>query len=81
MGGAAVVAPFLSSVREVRGEDASPPRRLVIFYTHNGCITDKWWLSLEDGAAPAADTFTGTTLEPLESLLQEAAPAARLPLR
>jgi hypothetical protein len=64
VGGVALATPFLSSLREARGQDPTPPRRLVIFYTHNGCITDRWWPALEDGAL-AADTFDGTTLEVL----------------
>ena len=36
----------------------------MIFYTHNGCITDKWWPALEDGPLKA-DTFSETTLEVL----------------
>jgi hypothetical protein len=60
-GGAAVLAPFLGSLREVRGQEAQAPRRLVIFFTHNGCITDKWWPALEDGPL-SADTFAQTTL-------------------
>jgi hypothetical protein len=63
-GGAALAAPFLSSLREARGEPVAPPKRLVIFYTPQGCITDRWWPALEDGPL-AADTFRGTTLEVL----------------
>ncbi len=60
----ALAAPFLGSLREARGEPAAPPKRLVIFYTPQGCITDKWWPALEDGPL-VADTFLGTTLEVL----------------
>lgn len=63
--GVSLAVPFLSSLREVRGEEVMPPKRLVIFHTPNGCITDKWWPALEHGAL-AADTFDGTTLDVLQ---------------
>jgi hypothetical protein len=62
--GVALATPFLSSLNEVRGESPTPPRRLVVFFTHEGCVTDKWWPALEDGQLQA-DTFDGTTLAPL----------------
>lgn len=65
LGGIALAAPFLSSLREARGEEATPPKRLVIFYTPNGCITDRWWPELEHGSL-GSDTFDGTTLEVLK---------------
>jgi hypothetical protein len=68
--GAALATPFLSSFAEVRGQEAAPPRRLVVFYTHNGCLTDKWWPALEDGKLDA-DTFGGTTLAPLGRYYQK----------
>ena len=68
--GVALATPFLSSLNEVRGQSATPPRRLVVFYTHNGCITDKWWPALEDGKLEA-DTFGGTTLAPLGRYYQK----------
>jgi hypothetical protein len=60
----ALAAPCLMSLREARGQAAEPPKRLVIFYTPQGCITDRWWPALEDGPL-AADTFDGTTLAAL----------------
>jgi len=68
--GVALATPFLSSLNEVRGQAAAAPRRLVVFFTHNGCITDKWWPALEDGKLDA-DTFKGTTLEPLGRYYQK----------
>ncbi|WP_437980187.1 DUF1552 domain-containing protein [Sorangium sp. So ce117] len=64
--GAALAAPFLSSVheREVKAQSApqsSPPRRLVIFYTHNGCLTNRWFPTIESGAL-TAEHIKGTTL-------------------
>ena len=66
IGGAALAAPFLSSVHEkaAKGQATSSPKRLVIFYTHNGCLTDRWFPKVENGAL-TADSLAGTTLEPL----------------
>ena len=68
--GAALATPFLSSLNEVRGQSTATPRRLVVFYTHNGCITDKWWPALEDGPL-TADTLASTTLAPLGRYYQK----------
>jgi hypothetical protein len=63
--GAALAAPFLSSVyeREVKAQSATPslPRRLVIFYTHNGCLTNRWFPTIENGPL-TAEHLAGTTL-------------------
>lgn len=62
IGGAALAAPFLSSLnRTAHGQEAADPRRLVIFYTQNGCLTNRWFPTVEDGAI-TADSLTGTTL-------------------
>lgn len=62
--GAALAAPFLSSLGgSARAQDAAAPRRVVIFYTNNGCLTNRWFPKLEsaNGAiTPAA--LEGTTL-------------------
>jgi hypothetical protein len=63
-GGAALAAPFLSSLHEAKGQTVASPKRLVIFFTHNGCLTDRWFPKIEDGAL-TADTLAGTTLEVL----------------
>ncbi|HEY3498723.1 MAG TPA: DUF1552 domain-containing protein [Polyangiaceae bacterium] len=66
--GACLAAPFLSSVHEkwaqAQGVPATPPKRLVIMYTHNGCLTNRWFPTKEDGALMASD-LTGTYLEVL----------------
>jgi hypothetical protein len=63
--GAALAAPFLPSLeRTARGQAAAAPRRLVIFYTQNGCLTNRWFPSVEAGAI-TADTLAGKTLAPL----------------
>jgi len=48
--------------RHARGQTApASPRRLVIFYTNNGCLTNRWFPTVENGAISAA-SLTGTTL-------------------
>ena len=64
IGGVALATPFLSSLaeQEAKAQDAAtPPKRLVIFYTHNGCLTTRWFPKLEDGAL-TADALAGTTI-------------------
>jgi hypothetical protein len=63
VGGFTLAAPFLGSLYEARGQTVTAPRRLVIFYTHNGCLTDRWFPQVENGPLTAAD-LTGT-LAPL----------------
>jgi len=63
VGGFTLAAPFLSSLNEAKGQTATDPKRLVIFYTHNGCLTEKWFPKVQNGALTAAD-LTGT-LAPL----------------
>jgi hypothetical protein len=69
VGGACLTAPFLSSVHEqwakAQGMAATPPKRLVVFFTHNGCLTNRWFPKKEDGAL-TADDLTGTYLEVLK---------------
>jgi hypothetical protein len=63
--GAALATPFLSSLQKPARAQAVPaPRRLVIFHTSNGCLTNRWFPTVEHGAIdPTA--LKGTTLEPL----------------
>jgi hypothetical protein len=67
--GATLAAPFLSSLmpRAVRAQAVAAARRLVIFYTNNGCLTNRWFPKVENGPIDAA-ALTGTTLEPLAPL-------------
>ncbi|HEY3496357.1 MAG TPA: DUF1552 domain-containing protein [Polyangiaceae bacterium] len=53
----------MSSLNEAKGQPPSDPKRLVIFYTHNGCLTDRWFPAVQDGPLTAGD-LTGT-LAPL----------------
>lgn len=74
VGGAALAAPFLSSVHEkaakAQGVPATPPKRLVVFFTHNGCLTNRWFPAKEDGALTAED-LTGTYLEVLAPVVDK----------
>jgi hypothetical protein len=63
--GVSLAAPFLPSLeRTAKGATAASPRRLVIFYTQNGCLTNRWFPSVEAGAI-TADALAGKTLAPL----------------
>ena len=66
LGGAALAAPFLSSLEEKTAQAAGTagPQRLVIFYTQNGCLTNRWFPSVESGPIDAS-SFTGKTLAKL----------------
>ena len=65
-GGAAVAVPFLPSLEKPARAQSAAPRRLVIFFTPNGCLTNRWFPSVEHGAIDAG-ALEGTTLEPLSS--------------
>ena len=72
IGGAALAVPFLSSLAEQESKAQSagtPPKRLVIFFTHNGCNTNKWFPTVEDGPITAADL--SPTLKPLENVVDK----------
>ena len=66
VGGVALAAPFLGSLheKEAQAQATPPPRRSVIYHTHNGCLTNRWFPSVEAGAI-TADSLTGKTLAPL----------------
>ncbi len=69
LGGAALAVPYLRSLVERRAQAAGAappkqPRRLIIQFTHYGCLTNRWFPQNSHGALTAAD-LTGTTLEPL----------------
>jgi hypothetical protein len=50
--------------RPARAAAATAPRRMVIFYTNNGCLTNRWFPTVENGTIDAA-SLTGKTLEGL----------------
>ena len=69
LGGACVAAPFLGSVWEraakAQGVPAGgAPKRLIVMFTHYGCLTDRWFPANSHGPLSATD-FQGTTLESL----------------
>ncbi len=69
LGGAAVAAPFLSSLAERHAKAqsvpaAGSPKRLIVMFTHYGCITTRFFPAKAHGALTAAD-LTSTTLAPL----------------
>ena len=66
LGGAAVAAPFLSSVAEraakAQGTTVTAPKRLIVMFTHYGCLTNRWFPTKSHGALAAAD-YEATTLK------------------
>lgn len=68
-GGAALAVPLLSSLREksANAQDSATIKRSVIFHTHNGCLTNRWFPTVNNGALTAA-AFEGTTLAGLAPL-------------
>jgi len=71
VGGASLAAPFLPSLMAPRTARAATngPQRLVIFYTNNGCLTNRWFpKTTSETAAVDAAALTGTTLQPLSDL-------------
>ena len=54
LGGAVVAAPFLSSVAErtAKAQGLPPPpapKRLIVFFTHYGCLTNRWFPAKSHG--------------------------------
>ena len=68
LGGTVLAAPFLGSVvaRVAKGNAApvQSPRRLIIMFTHYGCLTDRWFPLNSHGPLSATD-LQGTSLEVL----------------
>jgi hypothetical protein len=62
LGGAVVAAPFLSSLSERRvGAQATPaPKRLIIMFTHYGCITTRFFPKVADGPLASATDLSST---------------------
>ena len=69
LGGAMVAAPFLSSVTErlARAQTASvgTPKRLIVCFTHYGCLTDRWFPAKSHGQLTSDDYAKNDTLAPL----------------
>jgi hypothetical protein len=66
LGGACVAAPFLGSLgaRGARAQSAVAPKRLIVMFTHYGCLTTKFFPLKSHGPITAAD-LEATTLKPL----------------
>ncbi len=68
LGGAAVAAPFLSSIAEraakAQGMQMAPPKRLIVMFTHYGCLTNRWFPTKSHGELTASD-LEETNLAPL----------------
>src|SRR6188768_3984322 len=69
LGGAAVAAPFLPSVMEreakAQGMVSATPKRLIVFFTYHGCLTNRWFPKKSHGALTSADYEALTTLAPM----------------
>jgi hypothetical protein len=70
LGGAIVAAPFLSSIAERTAKAQSmpaaggAPKRVIVMFTHYGCITNKWFPTKSHGQL-TADDLLATSLAPL----------------
>ncbi len=66
LGGAIVAAPFLSSIVERRARaqstSASAPQRLIVYFTHYGCLTDRWFFAKSHGQLTSDDYKSNQTL-------------------
>jgi uncharacterized protein DUF1552 len=69
LGGAIVAAPFLSSVAErtakAAGETVTTPQRLIVMYTHYGCLTNRWFPAKSHGQLTKEDYMGMKTLAPM----------------
>jgi len=69
LGGAVVAAPFLSSLAEraakAEGTPVITPKRLIVYFTHYGCLTDRWFPTKAHGPLTSTDYAAMKTLAPL----------------
>ncbi len=69
LGGAAVAAPFLPSILEreakAEGMTVAAPKRLIVFFTYHGCLTNRFFPAKSHGTLTTADYQAMTTLAPL----------------
>jgi len=72
LGGAAVAAPFLTSVaeRQAKSQTAVKQKQFIAMFTHYGCITTKFFPTKSHGALTAAD-ITATNLAVLAPLVNK----------
>lgn len=75
LGGTVVAAPFLASVAEqeakAQGMTATDPKRLIVFFTHYGCLTDRWFPTLSHGQLASSDYMALQTLAPMAPYAQK----------
>jgi hypothetical protein len=69
LGGAVVAAPFLTSLADRAAKAQSvtpsgPPKRLIMMFTHYGCVTNRFFPTKTHGTLTAAD-LAGTSLAAL----------------
>jgi hypothetical protein len=70
LGGAMVAAPMLSTLVQKKARAAAAPMgRFIMFFTHNGCNTNKWFPTIENGPLTAADL--SPTLAPLADVVDK----------
>jgi hypothetical protein len=64
-----VAAPFLPSIAEreakAQGMTSTAPKRLIVFFTFHGCLTNRWFPAKSHGTLSTADYQALTTLAPL----------------
>src|SRR6185436_10726417 len=69
LGGAAVAAPFLSSVMEreakAQGMTSTAPKRLIVYFTYHGVLTDKWFPAKSHGPLSSDEYKAIPTLAPM----------------
>ena len=69
LGGACVAAPFLPSIFEseakAQGTTVTAPKRLIVFFTFHGCLTNRWFPAKSHGTLSIAEYQAMTTLAPL----------------
>jgi uncharacterized protein DUF1552 len=70
LGGAVVAAPFLSSVAERAAKTQglpppSAPKRLIVLFTHYGCLTTRFFPAKSHGPLSKSDYMAMSTLAPM----------------
>lgn len=70
LGGIALTAPLLTSTLRSSRAETTSPKRLVMFHTHGGCLTNRWFPRIEDGPLTAAD-LAGTTIDVLAPMVDK----------
>ncbi len=67
LGGACVAAPFLATARPsgVKAQAAAAPKRLIMMFTHYGCITTKFFPASSHGPLTSADLTATPSLASL----------------